>query len=80
MSIEYKILENPSRGGTLTIKIEDNQLSFNHTKIHEKDEFEEFTPDDMGYEMINQKKTFHINGQIISDKEFEFVENIIEDL
>ncbi len=80
MSIEYKTLESPKSIGTLTLKIEDNQLSFNHNHIHERDEYEDFGFDDFGIEMINDRKVYHINGHPISYKEFRFINRVIEDL
>ncbi len=80
MSVEYKTLESPNNIGTLTLKIEDNQMSFNHTNIHESEEYEEFGLNDYGIEMINDRKVYHINGHIITYKEFRFINRVIEDL
>lgn len=80
MSIEYKILESPNKNGTLTLKIEDDELAFNHTLIHKKEEFEEFGINDTGIEKINDQKIYHINGHVITFKEFRFISKVIENL
>lgn len=80
MSIEFRILESPNKNGTLTIKIENAALAFNHTHIHKKDEFEEFEIHDMGIQNINGQKVYHVNGHIITFKEFKFINKVLDDL
>lgn len=80
MKTEFKILEGTNRNGTFTIKIEGTQMSFNHTHIHERNEFEDFEPNNLGHELIKGRIVYHINGHIITLKEFNFLKNVIEDL
>lgn len=80
MSLEYKILESPNKNGVFTIKIDAGKLSFNHSLIHKNEEYEEFGVDDYGFELVNNQKIYHINGHVITFKEFSFISTVIEDL
>ncbi len=77
---EYKTLENTKKGGILTIRIEAHELAYNHTLIHEKEVFEPFEADDIGLVVVNNCNFYHINGRVITPREFKFIKNIIEDL
>lgn len=77
---EYRILENSAKDGILTIKINGVNLAFNHSLFHDKDIFEEFDWDDCGVVNVKGLDMHHINGRIISTKEFKFVKDIISDL
>lgn len=79
MSIEYRILESLKKQGVLTLRIEDGQFAFNHTLYHEKDEYEEFGLTDFGFEIVKDRKIYHVNGQIITYPEFRFVSSVIDD-
>jgi len=79
MSIVYKILESHKNVGVFTIRIEDGKCAFNHSFIHTKDEFEDFEVDDVGIENLNGIQVYHINGHIITYKEFKFITKVLED-
>ncbi|WP_282038577.1 hypothetical protein [Saccharicrinis aurantiacus] len=78
--IYYKIYENAITGYLLTVKIEDSEMSFNHQNMHAKEEYESFEADDLGIEVVNGIKMRHINGKILNEDEYEFLERIIEDI
>ncbi len=80
MAIAFKILENPAQKGTLTLKMEDGNLAFNHTLIHNKDVFESFEQHDFGIESINGLEVYHVNGHIITREEYEFIAEVFEEL
>lgn len=80
MKIEYKTLEGPRKQGNLTIRIDNEQLAFNHTLIHKKDVYEEFVANDIGYEVVNGIKMYHVNGHILTFDEFKYITYIIRDL
>lgn len=76
---EYLILESPHKRGVLTLRFEDDQVFFNHTLIHEKDEYEAFDANDYGIEMLNNHKAYHINGHIITYDEYRFIHGALSD-
>ncbi len=79
MNIEYLELESPHKRGKITLKIEDEHLSFNHTLIHKKEEYEDFGVNDYGIEIVKNHKIFHINGHVITFNEYKFVHSTIID-
>lgn len=79
MSIVFRVLENLNKEGILTIKIEDDICWFNHSMIHTKDEFEEFGVNDFGIVNLNGIEVYHINGHIITNKEYKFILKVFED-
>ncbi len=76
----YKVWENAITGYLLTVKIVGEDLSFNHQTMHAKDEFETFDSSDIGIEIVNGVKLYHVNGKILNLEEFDFLNRIIEDL
>lgn len=77
---EYRILENSAKEGVLTLKLDGVNTSFNHSLVHGKDVFEDFEWDDCGIVEVKGVNLHHINGKVITAKEYKFVREVIQDL
>lgn len=80
MNLEYKILESSTKEGVLTVKIENMKLAFNHSLVHNKDDFEDFEHYDCSIVKVKGVNLYHINGRVITLKQYKFVRDIINDM